>query len=67
MYTATALTQKINIEASSLQLEKQALRRDLTNIICFLPYLYQYFEARLRSILFCLAYITHVFLASSLI
>jgi len=35
MYTAIAQTRNINIEASSLQLEKAARRRDLINIISF--------------------------------
>jgi len=68
MYTAIAQTRNINIEASSLLLDKkQARRRDLINIISYstLLYRYQYFDDPYRSKPLYLAYITRVFLTSS--
>jgi len=38
MYTAIAQTRNINIEASSLLLDKKARRRDLINIISYLHF-----------------------------
>ena len=67
MYTAIAQTRNINIEASSLLLDKKARRRDLINIISYstLLYRFQYFDDLYRSKLLYLAYITRVFLTSS--
>jgi len=65
MYTAIALTRNINIEASVLLLDTTSTEKRSYQYNKFLSYRYQYFNYLPRSILVYLAYITHIFLASS--
>ena len=67
MYSVIAQTRNINIEASSLLLETTSAEKRSYQYNKFLSYRYQYFDYLPRSILLYLAYITCVFLASSLI
>jgi len=69
MYTAIAQTRNINIEAFSVLLDTRSRekRSYQYNKQSTLLYRYQYFDYLCRSELLDLAYITHVFIASSLI
>jgi len=67
MHTVIAQMQNINIEASWLLLETTSTEKRSYQSNKFLSYRYPYFDYLSRSIPLYLAYITHVFLASSLI
>jgi len=67
MYTVIAQMRNINIELSSLLLDTTSTEKRSYQYNKFLPYRYQYFNNLFCSIPLYLAYITPVFLASSLI
>jgi len=69
MYTAIAQTRNINIEASSLLLDttRTEKRSYPYNKLSTLLYRYQYFDDLCQSESLYLAYITRIFLMSSLI
>jgi len=65
MYTAIAQTRNINIEASSLLLDRTSTEKRSYQYNKFLSYRYEYFDDLSRSIPLYLAYITRVFLTIS--
>ena len=65
MYTAGAQTRNIIIKASLLLLDTTSMEQSSYTCNKLLSYHYQSFDYLPRSILFYLAYITLVFLASS--
>jgi len=67
MYTAIAQTRNINIKASPLLLRTTSTEKRSYQYNKFLSYRYQYFDYLPQSISLYLAYITRIFLASSLI